>query len=120
MQRDENRGDRVQESYVGAVAMPCEAEKTRPETGSVQFSYFVARRRVPSRLVQGGLFPRQLVGGAAKHDQQHMALLDELAHRAAIWPMAPKKKLGKRARAFKDQLGIFIRQPCGAIRRIHP
>jgi hypothetical protein len=49
-----------------------------------------------------------------------MALLDELAHRSAIGPMAPKKKLGKRARAFKDQLGIFIRQPCGAIRRIHP
>ena len=23
-----------------------------------------------------------------------MALLDELAHRAAIWPTAPKKKLG--------------------------
>jgi len=58
--------------------------KNRPETGSVQFSYFVARRRVPSRLVQGRLFPRQLVGGAAKHDQQHMALLDELAHRGAI------------------------------------
>src|SRR6516165_11585602 len=83
MQHDENHGDRVQESYVGAVAMPCEAEKNRPETGSVQFSYFVASRRV-SRLVQGGLFPRQLVGGAAKHDQQHMGLLDDLAHRAAI------------------------------------
>ena len=83
MQRDENRGDRVQESYVGAVAMPCEAEKTGRKRD--QFSgYFVARRRVPSRLVQGGLFPRQLVGGAAKHDQQHTALLDELAHRAAI------------------------------------
>jgi hypothetical protein len=34
-----------------------------------------------------------------------MALLDELA-RAAIWPMAPKKKLGKSA-SFQRSVGYF-------------
>jgi hypothetical protein len=55
----------------------------RPETGSVQFSYFVARRHVPSRLVRGGFFPRQLVGPT---DQQLWRCLTSLLQRYASRP----------------------------------
>src|SRR5689334_25323710 len=60
-----------------------------PTTVSIVVVDIVSGLRVYRRLFQSesvqpdDFFPRQLVGGAAAHDRQHIALLDELAHLAA-------------------------------------